>query len=382
MDAARRARRFRGIRTWIGIRPTTFSSASHWTTAPSILLTAIRPRAPQAQMRNARPPQAKDKPTPTRRFSLRKARTASIRSCCRAICSRRPARWTRVSTIRSTDFNACSIGADIADYIDAGFGTVPSAIILSAQPSAHLHFDRKTGLLSFKRDRRSFLIIDGQHRVFGFNLASRSVRVPVVIYNKLSRAEECRLFMDINTKQRPVPAELLLDIRRLSETETAAEALLHDVFDLFASEEDSALAGLLSPSERRKGKISRVTFNAALKSIDDAFVDAKPREVYEVFNAYLAACVSGLRWHGAEANIANSALFKALTLLFTNVAERVSDRYSGAYTVKNFEEVLTPFFRRLKKSDLPRSGLGHLALYEYYRKALSAGFSLKQWLFA
>ena len=271
---------------------------------------------------------------------------------------------------------------DIADYIDSGFGTVPSAIILSAQPAAQLHFDRKTGALRFKRDRRSFLIIDGQHRVFGFNLASRSVKVPVVIYNKLTRADECRLFMDINTKQRPVPPELLLDIRRLSETETAAEALLHDVFDLFAQEDDSALAGLLSPSERRKGKISRVTFNAALKSIDDAFVDAKPADVYAVFNAYLKACVAGLRMHDAEANIANSALFKALTLLFTNVAERVSDRHGGAYTVKNFEDVLMPFFRRLKKGDLPRAGVGHLSLYENYRKALSAGFSLKQWLFA
>jgi DGQHR domain-containing protein len=271
---------------------------------------------------------------------------------------------------------------DIADYIDSGFGTVPSAIILSAQPSAQLHFDKKTGAIRFKRDRRSFLIIDGQHRVFGFNLASRSVKVPVVIYNKLSRAEECRLFMDINTKQRPVPPELLLDIRRLSETETAADALLHDVFDLFASEEDSALLGLLSSSERRKGKISRVTFNAALKSIDDAFVDAKPRDVYDVFNAYLKACVAGLRHHGAEANITNSAFYKALTMLFTNVAERVSDRHGGVYTVQNFEEVLSPFFRRLKKGDLPRAGLGHLALYENYRKALSAGFSLKQWLFA
>lgn len=271
---------------------------------------------------------------------------------------------------------------DIADYIDSGFGTVPSAIILSAQPRAQLHFDRQTGDLRFRNDPRSFLIIDGQHRVFGFNLASKSVKVPVVVYNKLTRAQECQLFMDINTKQRPVPPELLLDIRRLSETESAAEALLHNVFDLFASDTDSALLGLLSPSERRKGKITRVTFNAALKSIDGAFVDAAPADVYQVLNAYLKACVSGLRFHGAEANIVNPALFKALILLFTNVAERVSDRHGGRYTVQNFEEVLGPFFRRLKKSELPKPSTGHLALYENYRKALSAGFSLKQWLFA
>jgi DGQHR domain-containing protein len=271
---------------------------------------------------------------------------------------------------------------DIANYIDTGFGAVPGCVILSAQSRAHLHFDRASAQLTFRSDPHAFLIIDGQHRVFGFNLAQKSVMVPVIIFNRLTRAQECRLFMDINTKQRPVPPELLLDIRRLSETETAGEALLHDVFDLFATREDSALKGYLSPSERRKGRISRVAFNAALKSIDGAFVDAEAAEVYAVMNAYLKVCMSGLALHEAQDNIAVSALFKALILLFANVAERVADRHGGKYTVKNFEEVLLPFFKRLRKSELPKAGAGHLALYDGYRKALSAGFSLKSWLFA
>ena len=270
----------------------------------------------------------------------------------------------------------------IARYIDAGLGTVPGAVVLSAQSRAHLHYDRDSGVLSFRKDPRAFLIIDGQHRVYGFKLAKSSVNVPVVIYNKLTRAQECRLFMDINTKQRPVPNELLLDIRRLSEVETEAEALMHDVFDLFNTREDSALLGLLSPSERRPGKISRVTFNAALRSIKHAFVGAPAEEVYAVLNAYLRACRNGLGLHGADENIAHPALFKALVLLFTNVAERVADRHGGKYTVKNFEDVAIPFFRRLKKSDLPRAGMSHVALHEHYSKALSAGFLLKQWLFA
>jgi hypothetical protein len=66
-----------------------------------------------------------------------------------------------------------------------------------------------------------------------------------------------RLFMDINTKQKPVPNELLLDIRRLSEVETQTEALLHSVFDLFNSREDSALAGRLSPAERKGHAVAR-----------------------------------------------------------------------------------------------------------------------------
>jgi DGQHR domain-containing protein len=270
----------------------------------------------------------------------------------------------------------------IARYIDAGFGTVPGAVVLSAQSRAHVHYDRATGVLAFRKDPRAFLIIDGQHRVFGFKLAKHAVDVPVVIYNKLRRSEECRLFMDINTKQRPVPNELLLDIRRLSEVETQADALLHDVFDLFHTRDDSALNGLLSPAERRKGTISRVTFNAALRSIKGAFVDARAEEVYAVLNGYFLACRHGLGLHNADEQIAHPALFKALTLLFTNVAERVADRHGGKYSVANFEDVLIPFFKRLKKSDLPRAGMSHVALHEHYGKALSAGFLIKQWLFS
>ncbi len=198
----------------------------------------------------------------------------------------------------------------IARYIDAGFGTVPGAVVLSAQTRAHLTFDKDKGALTFRKDPKAFLIIDGQHRVYGFKLAKSSVSVPVVIYNRLTRAQECRLFMDINTKQRPVPNELLLDIKRLSEVESETDALLHNVFDLFHTRKDSALAGFLSPAERRKGMISRVTFNAALRSIKGAFVGAPAEEGYAVLNAYLRACRHGLGLHAIDENIANPALFK------------------------------------------------------------------------
>ncbi|CAN3989853.1 DGQHR domain-containing protein [Methylocystis bryophila] len=270
---------------------------------------------------------------------------------------------------------------EIAKYIDSGFGTTPCAVILSAQPQAQLRYDRESGLLRFRRDPGAFLIIDGQHRIFGFHMAKRKIKVPVVVYNKLTRAQECQLFMDINTKQRPVPQELLLDIRRLSESETAAEALLHDVFDLFAKNEDSALNGLLSPAERRKGMISRVTFNAALKPIESIFNDASAEDVYGALNRYLSVCAEGLRLQGAQENMVNPALFKALLLLFPDIAERVAERGGGELRVEAFQQILLPMFRRLKKSELPKPGAGHLAMREHFRKTLTAGFSLKDWLF-
>jgi DGQHR domain-containing protein len=265
---------------------------------------------------------------------------------------------------------------EIANYIDAGMGTIPTSIVLSAQPEANLNYNSKKRTLSFEKNPRAFLILDGQHRVYGFRLAQQQLRVPVVIYNGLSRTEEARLFMDINTKQRPVPNELILDIKRLAETESDSEALMRDVFDNFEKNSDSPLLGLMSASERRKGKISRVTFNSAMKAIFESFVGASADYVYEVLGAYIQCCKSGLRELTLEDLISNPTMFKALMLLFPTVAERVNDRHPNEFTVSHFDEIVAPMFQRLKRSDLANPGKSPTPLYETFRKALRSGFTI------
>ena len=265
---------------------------------------------------------------------------------------------------------------EIADYIDAGFGTIPTSIVLSAQDTAQMKYSSGKRTLRFRKVAGAFLILDGQHRVYGFHKAKTRIRVPVVIYNNLNRGEECQLFMDINTKQRPVPSELLLDIKQLADAETDAEAVLRDIFDFFAKEPSSPLLGLMSPSERKRGKISRITFNAALKPIWGAFVGTDTNYAYKVLAAYLQSCVAGLRARKAEEKITNPTMFRALISLFPQVAERVSDRHGQEYTSANFSEIITPFFSRIKKADLLKPGTSYIILYENFRKSLRSGFSI------
>jgi DGQHR domain-containing protein len=265
---------------------------------------------------------------------------------------------------------------DIAEYIDKGFGTIPTSIILSAQADSELHYSASKRTLRFRQIPRAFLILDGQHRVFGFALATTRFRVPVVIYNNLNRMQECNLFVDINTKQRPVPNELLLDIKRLAETETDIEAMLHDVFDLFNKEPKSPLLGLLSPVEKKRGKITRVTFNAAVKAIWDSLAEGDVEDIYEALGAYLHACLSGLRARKAQDRITNPAVFRAILLLFPTVAARVVDRHGPKFTTANFSQIVSPFVARIKKADLSNPGTSHLALHDKLRKALSSGFSI------
>jgi DNA sulfur modification protein DndB len=110
---------------------------------------------------------------------------------------------------------------DIAAYLAAGTGSIPSNVVLSAQDTAEFAYDSRAKSVSFRREPGSFLVLDGQHRLWGYNKCSVRHRVPVAIYDGLTRAAEAKLFIDINTTQRGVPAALLLDIKNLAEMESA-----------------------------------------------------------------------------------------------------------------------------------------------------------------
>ena len=258
---------------------------------------------------------------------------------------------------------------EIANYVDLGFGTIPTSIVLSAQSSAELRVVGRGKTLEFKDDPKAFLILDGQHRVYGFSLAKTSLRVPVVIYNNLTPRDESRLFIDINTKQRPVPNELLLDIKKLAEYENKTENLLGEVFDLFNSESSSPLLGLLSSHERDSNKISRVTFNAGLKQLLGVFAEAEPVTIYAALRSFLSAFIAGANNIKAPDVITKPTVFRAVMMLFPEAAQRVKDKYGKAYTRENFDEILAPMFEQIKPNVLKQPSSSQRDLH----KSLSAG---------
>lgn len=259
---------------------------------------------------------------------------------------------------------------EIADYIDNQHGTIPNAIVLSAQPEAEAKVIGRGKTLQFRNNQRAFLILDGQHRVYGFSKAKTHLRVPVVIYNNLTRKDESRLFIDINTKQRPVPNELLLDIKRLAEYESDTEQLLREVFDLYHAEPGSPLLGLLSPAAKESAKISRTTFNAGFKPILDVFTAPEAEQIYTATAAFLTAFIAGLRSQSCAPAITNPIAFRAILAFFPEVARRVSDRYGKAYSADNFSSVLTPQLFKKIKPVIVRPGTSVKSLL----KTLSAQF--------
>lgn len=259
---------------------------------------------------------------------------------------------------------------EIADYIDSGKSSIPTAIILSAQKEADFAYISRNKTLEFNAFPKAFLILDGQHRVYGFSKATTPVRVPVIIYNGLSRKEETRLFVDINTKQRPVPTELVLDIKSLAEYENGIEILCKEIFDYFGTQSDSILLGLMSPASKATGKISRVTFNAAIKPLYNIFGNWETIEIYQFLNAYLIAITAGFDNKGIK-SITKPTMFKAVLQFFPHVARIVN----GDYSINSFSQALHPVFESISTSKL--SHLDSMkAISDYLLECMNKGFVL------
>jgi len=246
----------------------------------------------------------------------------------------------------------------IANYIDMGVGSIPTAIIVSAQADANLTYNSRSKTITFEELPTSFLIIDGQHRVFGFTKAKTSVRVPVVIYEGLAKKEEARLFVDINTTQEQIPEALLVDVKRLLENETEEERICSELFDKFFAEVGSILNGKLDRIGRSKGMISRVTFNQAVTGLlgIDILHSREIDEKYKIINNYLLGFQRSFSEISKDLDkvVFRPTVFQAILSanVYRIVVEKTISMHKGKFTPDSIHDVL-----KVLKSNLPANRL-------------------------
>jgi DNA sulfur modification protein DndB len=116
---------------------------------------------------------------------------------------------------------------NIAQYIDNG-GQFPTNIVVNVRTKKNkkLRFekidnigDSAFGRLHLPNQYASVMVIDGQHRLYGYAHSERIINgkegkatVPVLAYENLEPTKEARLFVDINCEQVKVPRNLLHEI--------------------------------------------------------------------------------------------------------------------------------------------------------------------------
>lgn len=232
---------------------------------------------------------------------------------------------------------------DIAKYLASGSGSIPSNIVLSAQENAEFRYNTRSKSIFYRPVKSAFLVLDGQHRLWGYQKCKIRHRVPVAIYNGLSRAEEAKLFIDINTTQRGVPAALLLDIKQVAQLESIMEQTLRSIFDRLNKDDESPLVGKLSPSKSKPGKISRVTFNRALSGVlgSGALLETDDEQRYRLIRNYLNAFDAEI---SDKKLLTRASFFEAAFQIFNTVIQ-ISIAKSKSVKKESIQKVIRPLAR-------------------------------------
>lgn len=176
---------------------------------------------------------------------------------------------------------------EIRKYIETG-GMFPNSIILNFASGKHgLNFSPIThkdktddgtkavlGILSLPTQYKSAFIIDGQHRLYGFSdtKESKIATLPVIAFENLDEKTQAELFIDINSKQKRVRANLLIDL--VADTKWGSDnpkeklqALTSKIFSRLSNKIGSPIHGKISASEKKSSTESPLTITSMTSAL-------------------------------------------------------------------------------------------------------------------
>jgi DGQHR domain-containing protein len=163
----------------------------------------------------------------------------------------------------------------IKDFILDG-GMFPNGIILNwVSENNKLSFSNNK--LCLPLSDRAAQLIDGQHRVEGIKAALKEkpslqdIEIPVLLFNGLSTEECAKIFLSINTEQRPVPKSLVYDLYTVAfKNKDFALERARDLAELLNESEDSPYNGLIKfpgTGRKQKGGVQLSSIINALKKL-------------------------------------------------------------------------------------------------------------------
>ncbi|MBE7065681.1 MAG: DGQHR domain-containing protein [Ruminococcaceae bacterium] len=173
---------------------------------------------------------------------------------------------------------------EVQNFINEG-GYFPNSLIISIDTRGKgLQFDQsptkvenslsKLGVLHLPKRYHSAYIIDGQHRLYGYSGSTygQTNTVPVVAFVDLERAEQLKIFMDINENQKSVSKTLRVTLNSdmlwdSPDYNERREALRSKVAQMCGEEPSSPLLGRVVIGEDEKNPSKCITIEALQQAL-------------------------------------------------------------------------------------------------------------------
>ncbi len=241
---------------------------------------------------------------------------------------------------------------EIGSYVRQEDSVLPNSIVVNLaegvriEPTARA--DRVTIVFPSEEERYAYLL-DGQHRVGGFEYSSGvEFDLPVVALHNVADQVAGKVFADINSKQEKVSDVHLLDLYYRIKALPQEDAGAMDVVDLLNKDDDSPLKDRIKMMVGQKNAWIKNTF---LKMILQPYMgkggilsQKTPAQQAAVFKAYLRA-VKDLfpsAW-GSKTHVLTKAMGLEIVLsVFKDVVMLCHAHEGGQLTVEAFKNQLRP----------------------------------------
>jgi DGQHR domain-containing protein len=237
----------------------------------------------------------------------------------------------------------------IAKYLEER--VIPGAIVLSAQSNPGVTYDAGTATIEIPDKEGELLVIDGQHRLYGAQLAAEvedgpNVVLPVCILVGLSLPEEVQYFIDINSYAKGVPKTLRIELTKFLVAQDSIDDIRLRLFRDLNTEFDSPLCGKLSAEQRGPGYLSHVPFEAAINRVlaGERLKALEYLQKKALIKNYLVGVYTNLLEANAANKITQSAFFQAIFRVFDKACENALV-YRGNYRAESFEYVFEALHR-------------------------------------
>lgn len=228
----------------------------------------------------------------------------------------------------------------IAEYLNNG-NVIPGSIVLSSSSSAP-NYDSKKSILTIDKNVEKLLVIDGQHRLFGANLADDHVVLPFCVFYGLDKQMEVQYFLDINGHQMGVPKTLRLELQKFIAEEDSEEFVLRNLFEELDSNPRSPLSGRMSRTKSVAGKISHVAFQNGVKPILARVPFSSftlQQRKFVLINFFCALELVMVDIFGDSKKISNAAFFQSVMGAFTDICHTVWNKHAS-YKQEHFQDIL------------------------------------------
>lgn len=121
----------------------------------------------------------------------------------------------------------------IAEFINQPTSYLPGSILLNLRGSSVFQsndVNKSQGILSIPNQKGAAWVVDGQHRMGGFNYTERKFMLPVVFFENLPRRQEMMNFSVINDTQKGINTSLTLSLLgELRDTNAGWKIQAHDI---------------------------------------------------------------------------------------------------------------------------------------------------------